>query len=48
MSVRLVQGLVITLRKAALKYDLKVDYKFMAYAVWWVRQAMIQVINEKG
>ena len=36
------------LRKAALKYDLKVDYKFMAYAVWWVRQAMIQVINEKG
>ena len=36
------------LRKAALKYDLKADYKFMAYAVWWIRQAMIQVINEKG
>lgn len=36
------------LRKAALKYDLKADYKFMAYAVWWIRQAMIQAINEKG
>ena len=36
------------LRKAALKYDLKADYKFMAYAVWWIRQAMIQTISEKG
>ena len=36
------------LRKAALKYDSKADYKFMAYAVWWIRQAMIQAIEEKG
>lgn len=35
------------LRKAALKYDLKADYKFMAYAVWWVRQAILQAICEK-
>ena len=31
------------LRKAAMKYD----FKFMSYAVWWVRQAMIQAIEEK-
>ena len=36
------------LRKAALKYDLKADYKFMAYAVWWIRQRMLQAINEIG
>ena len=36
------------LRKAALKYDLKADYKFMAYGVWWIRQRMLQAINEKG
>ena len=36
------------LRKAAMKYDLKYDFKFMPYAVWWIRQAMIQAINEKG
>ena len=35
------------LRKAALKYDFKHDIKFMPYAVWWVRQAIIQAINEK-
>ena len=36
------------LRKAAMKYELKYDFKFMAYAVWWVRQAMIQAIEEKN
>ena len=35
------------LRKAAMKYEFKYDFKFMPYAVWWVRQAMIQAINEK-
>jgi RNA polymerase primary sigma factor len=35
------------LRKAAMKYDFKYDFKFMPYAVWWVRQAMIQAIEEK-
>ena len=35
------------LRKAAMKYDFKYDFKFMSYAVWWVRQAMIQAIEEK-
>ena len=35
------------LRKAAIKYDLKADFKFLTYSVWWIRQAMIQAINEK-
>ena len=35
------------LRKAAMKYDLKNDFTFMSYAVWWIRQTMIQAINEK-
>ena len=35
------------LRKAALNYDLKADFKFISYAVWWIRQAIIQAISEK-
>ena len=35
------------LEKAVMKYKLEYDFKFIAYAVWWVRQAIIQAINEK-
>ena len=35
------------MRKAAMKYDFNADVKFLSYAVWWMRQAMIQAINEK-
>ena len=35
------------LEKAVMKYDTKADYKFISYAVWWIRQAMIQAIAEK-
>ena len=35
------------LRKAAMKYDFNADVKFIPYAVWWMRQAMIQAIEEK-
>ena len=35
------------LEKAAMKYDLKYDFKFIAYAVWWIRQSILQAINEK-
>lgn len=35
------------LRKAAMKYDTESDFKFLSYAVWWIRQAIIQAIAEK-
>ena len=34
------------LEKAVMKYDLKYDFKFITYAVWWIRQAIIQAIEE--
>ena len=33
--------------KAAQKYDHSRGFKFIAYAVWWIRQAIIQAIEEK-
>ena len=35
------------LRKGALKYNLEADFKFIAYAVWWIRQSIMQAIEEK-
>ena len=35
------------LKKATEKYDVNAEYKFLSYAVWWIRQAIIQTINEK-
>ena len=35
------------LRKAAIKYVPDADSKFIAYAVWWIRQRIIQTIEEK-
>ena len=35
------------LRKAAMKYDSSRGFKFIAYAVWWIRQSIIQAIEEK-
>ena len=35
------------LRKAAMKYDFNSDVKFLSYAVWWMRQAILQALNEK-
>jgi RNA polymerase primary sigma factor len=37
------------LKKAAKKFHEqdKPDYKFESYAVWWIRQSMIQAIEEK-
>jgi len=37
------EGLV----KAAEKYDLNADYKFISYAVWWIRQSIIQTIESR-
>ncbi|SEN23908.1 RNA polymerase sigma factor, sigma-70 family [Prevotella sp. ne3005] len=35
------------LRKGAIKYNFEADYKFIAYAVWWIRQSILQAIEEK-
>ncbi|MBE6257154.1 MAG: sigma-70 family RNA polymerase sigma factor [Prevotella sp.] len=35
------------LRKGAMKYNLEADFKFIAYAVWWIRQSIMQAIEEK-
>ncbi|SDH26009.1 RNA polymerase sigma factor, sigma-70 family [Prevotella communis] len=45
--MELVDAGMVGLRRAAMKYDLKTDFKFIAYAVWWIRQAIIQAIEEK-
>ncbi|QVJ82180.1 sigma-70 family RNA polymerase sigma factor [Xylanibacter ruminicola] len=35
------------LKKAAMKYDASRGFKFIAYAVWWIRQSIIQAIEDK-
>lgn len=36
------------LRRAAQKYNTEdADLKFISYAVWWIRQQIIQTLNEK-
>ena len=35
------------LRKGAIKYNFEADFKFIAYAVWWIRQSIIQAIEER-
>jgi DNA-directed RNA polymerase sigma subunit (sigma70/sigma32) len=35
------------LKKAEEKYDPKADFSFDSYAVWWIRQRIIQAIESK-
>jgi RNA polymerase primary sigma factor len=35
------------LRKAAMKYKLDNDIKFIDYAVWWIRQSILQEIESR-
>lgn len=35
------------LEKAAQKYDHSRGFKFIAYAVWWIRQPMLVAIESK-
>jgi len=35
------------LRKVAMKYDASRCFKFIVYAVWWIRQSILQAIKEK-
>ena len=34
------------LRMAAVKYNFEADFKFIAYAVWWIRQSIIQALEK--
>ncbi len=36
------------LRKAAMRYVPDADSKFITYAVWWIRQSILQAIEEKN
>ena len=36
------------LKKATERYDVNAEYKFLSYAVWWIRQAIIQAINGRS
>ena len=38
----------IGLMKAAQKFDETRGFKFISYAVWWVRQSILQAISEKS
>ena len=35
------------LSKGAMKYNLEADFKFIAYAVWWIRREMLVAIESK-
>ena len=38
----------IGLMEASKRYDPKKDVRFLTYAVWWVRQAIVHAISEQG
>ena len=38
----------IGLMKAALKFDPTRGFKFVSYAVWWIRQQILQALSDKG
>lgn len=38
----------IGLIKAIEKYDVDKGYRFISYAVWWIRQSIMKAINEKS
>ena len=38
----------IGLMKVALKFDLSRGFKFISYAVWWIRQQILHALSEHG
>lgn len=45
--VDLIQEGIIGARKASLLYDESKGYRFISYAVWWIRQAIMQAISSQ-
>ena len=46
--VDLIQEGSIGLMTAAKKFEPERGYHFISYAVWWIRQAIVKAVNEKG
>ena len=44
---KLVEAGMAGLAKAAIKYDHSHGFRFISYAVWWIRQSIMQAIEEK-
>lgn len=44
---KLVEAGMAGLAKAALKYDHSHGFRFISYAVWWIRQSILQAVEEK-
>ena len=36
----------LRIMKAALKFDLSRGFKFISYAVWWIRQQILHALSE--
>ena len=43
----LIEAGIEGLKKAAAKYNFEADFRFIAYAVWWIRQSILQALGEK-
>jgi len=42
----LIEAGVKGLRRAAVKYNFEADFNFIAYAVWWIRQSILQALEK--
>ena len=44
---KLVEAGKTGLEKATLKYDHSQDFRFISYAVWWIRESMLYAIADR-